>query len=424
VSGFKEFRYGWPVVLASTLGIALGMSPLPFYTIGVFAGPLKAEFGWTIDRIMSGLVVFTLVAFAASPLVGNLSDRLGVRRVALGSMLLFSLAMMSFALNTGSVALYYLLWGVLAFVGAGTLPMTFTRAISNWFNAKRGLALGVALIGTGLSGALTKLYAAWVIAEYGWRAAYLAVGALPLLVAFPVAWFCFRDVDDPRAGARARGLNDMRTATNTQVTVYGLTARQAFLDWRFWLLAAIFVPLSFAVGGPIPNMETILGAKGFSTADAVLLASFLGYSVFVGRLIGGYLLDVFWAPAVACVLLLLPAVSMYLLTTGMLSYSTALLSVVLIGVAAGMEYDLLAYLVSRYFGIRSYATIYGCLYAFFALGAGFGPAVFGWAYEQSGSYNQVLIWSMWAFIGCSFALLFLGRYRDDQLRAMVAPPAG
>ncbi|MEQ8514226.1 MAG: MFS transporter, partial [Chromatocurvus sp.] len=155
MSGFKEFKYGWPVVLASTLGIALGMSPLPFYTIGVFAGPLKAEFGWTIDKIMSGLVVFTLVAMVASPLVGGLSDRYGVRRVALTSMLLFSLAMMAFALNTGSMPLYYLIWGVLALVGAGTLPMTFTRAISNWFNAKRGLALGVALIGTGLSGSLT-----------------------------------------------------------------------------------------------------------------------------------------------------------------------------------------------------------------------------------------------------------------------------
>ena len=87
--------------------------------------------------------------------------------------------------------------------------------------------------------------------------------------------------------------------------------------------------------------------------------------------------------------------------------------------AAGMEYDLLAYLVSRYFGIRAYAGIYGALYAFFALGAGFGPAVFGRAFEATGSYNIALTWSMWAFIFCSLALLLLGPYRDDQLRAMV-----
>ena len=54
-SQFREFRYGWPVVLASTFGISLGMSPLPFYTIGVFAQPLAKEFGWGIDQIMLGL---------------------------------------------------------------------------------------------------------------------------------------------------------------------------------------------------------------------------------------------------------------------------------------------------------------------------------------------------------------------------------
>ncbi len=63
-SQFREFRYGWPVVLASTLGISLGMSPLPFFTIGVFARPLAEEFGWGIDQIMLGLVGGILVGVA------------------------------------------------------------------------------------------------------------------------------------------------------------------------------------------------------------------------------------------------------------------------------------------------------------------------------------------------------------------------
>ncbi|MCY4265593.1 MAG: MFS transporter, partial [Gammaproteobacteria bacterium] len=74
---------------------------------------------------------------------------------------------------------------------------------------------------------------------------------------------------------------------------------------------------------------------------------------------------------------------------------------------------------SKYFGIRSYAGIYGLLYAFFALGAGFGPAVFGRVFESTGSYNLALSSSMWAFIFCSLALLLLGPYRDEKLRAMV-----
>lgn len=419
MSNYREFSIGWPVVLSSMLGIALGMSPLPFYTIGVFAGPLAVEFGWGIDKVLSGLAIFTIAAMIASPIVGNLSDRLGVRRVTLTSIFLFSLAFMAFALNNGSLLLYYTLWVVLAFCGAGTLPMTFTRALSNWFHQKRGLALGLALIGTGVSGALTKIFADYVVAEAGWRAAYVAVGLLPMLIALPACLILFRDVDDPKAAPRAARLHRMHSDNDTAAPVYGLSLRQALGDWRFWLMAVIFVPLSFAIGGPIPNMETLLGAKGFERVDAVFLASCLGYAVFVGRLLGGFLLDHIWAPLVACVLLILPAVSMYLMAQDTLSYSTTLVSVVLLGMAAGMEYDLLAYLVGRYFGIRSYAAIYGALYAFFALGAGFGPAVFGRAFEATGSYNIALNWSMWAFIFCSLALLLLGPYRDEQLRAMV-----
>jgi MFS family permease len=419
MSAYREFAIGWPVVLSSMLGIALGMSPLPFYTIGVFAGPLAQEFGWGIDRVLSGLALFTLTSMAATPFIGSLADRVGARRVALTSIFMFSLAFMAFALNNGSLALYYVLWVLLAVCGAGTLPITFTRAISNWFHAKRGLALGLALIGTGISGALVKLLAAAVMETYGWRAAYVAVGALPMLIALPVGLLFFHDVTDRGASERAASLRQLHTDSNVTAPVYGLTLKQALMDWRFWLMAALFVPLSFAIGGPIPNMETMLGSKGFNTMDAVFLASCLGYAVFFGRLIGGYLLDHIWAPAVACVLLMLPAISMLLLQGDAISYSIALLSIVLLGVAAGMEYDLLAYLVSRYFGIRSYAAIYGCLYAFFGFGAGFGPAVFGRAFETTGSYNIAFYWSMWAFIVCSFGLLFLGPYRDDKLRAMV-----
>jgi len=423
MSSYQEFRYGWPVVLSSALGIALGMSPLPFYTIGVFAGPFMQEFGWSIAQVMSALAVFTMVAMLAAPLVGYVTDRVGVRRVVLTSIVLFSLTMMSFGLNNGSMPLYLGLWGLLAFAGAGTLPITFTRAISRWFHRKRGLALGIALIGTGIAGALAKVYAGFLIQEVGWRLAYVGVGALPLVIAFPVAFLFFRDVDDPKAGKRAEQMIQHHAATGGAV-VYGMSLPQALKDWRFWLLAITFVPLSFAIGGPIPNLETLLQSKEFTVGDSIFLASLIGYSVLVGRLVGGFLLDHFWAPAVACVLLMLPAISMYMMQGGDLSFSTAAIAIVLLGFAAGIEYDLLAFLVSKYFGIRYYAVIYGTLYAFFAAGAGFGPAVYGRMYHATGSYDAILNFSMWAFIFCSLALLLLGRYRDAELLDMVEHPEG
>ena len=121
MSKYIEFRYGWPVVVSSALGIALGMSPLPFYTIGVFAGPLMAEFGWSISQVMSALAVFTVVAMVTSPLVGYLTDRIGVRKVVLTPIVLFSLSLMAFALNNGSITRYLLIWGIMSVCGTGTL---------------------------------------------------------------------------------------------------------------------------------------------------------------------------------------------------------------------------------------------------------------------------------------------------------------
>jgi len=408
---YVEFRYGWPVVFASAIGIGLGMSPLPFYTIGVFVQPLTEEFGWGVDQIMAALPIFTFGALFMSPAIGFITDRFGVRKVVLTSIVAFSLTMMSFSLNNGSFALYLALWCILAVAGAGTLPITWTRAVNSWFFERRGLALGFTLIGTGVFGALAKLYAAYLIGLVGWRMAYIGIGALPLLIAFPIAYFMFRNTDDPRVSDKVKALRDDTPHLDTS-KIGGPTLRAALKDWRFWLLAYSFIPISFAVGGPIPNLERMLGSKGFTTDDAVILASVIGYAVVVGRVLGGYLLDHFWAPAIAAILLSLPAASVLVLASGDLTFFSAACAIFVLGLAAGVEYDLMAYLVSRYFGLLHYAAIYGALYGFFAFGAGFGPWVFGKSFTATGSYDSVLQYSAIAFVAGALPLLLLGRYRE------------
>ena len=188
----------------------------------------------------------------------------------------------------------------------------------------------------------------------------------------------------------------------------------ALKDWRFWLLAYAFVPISFAVGGPIPNMETIMGTKGFSADEAVDLASIIGIAVVVGRVAGGYIIDHFWAPAVAATILSLPAIATFMLAQPEYSFMYGAVAIFILGMAAGVEYDLMAYLVSRYFGLLHYAAIYGALYGFFALGAGIGPAVFGWSFDQTGAYDSILLISSVLFLAGSIPLLLLGKYRDYE----------
>ena len=108
----------------------------------------------------------------------------------------------------------------------------------------------------------------------------------------------------------------------------------------------------------------------------------------------------------------LPALACYLLAADSLSVGSARLAIVLVGIAAGIEYDLMAFLVARYFGMKSYGAIYGAQYGFFAFGAGLAPVVFGKAFDKAGSYDSVLLLAaVMLFLG-ALALLGLGRYRN------------
>jgi predicted MFS family arabinose efflux permease len=407
-TGYAEFKRGWPIVLASMLGVGLGLSPLPFYTIGLLAPQLAAEFGWGMGQIFFGITISTFVVLVAGPLAGWAAGRFGARPVALVSLLLFGLCFMAFALGNGSLTLYYLTWGAAAALGAGTLPITWTRGVNAWFDHRKGLALGLTLMGTGVFGIVSKPLTAWLIASFGWRGAYIGLGLLPLLIALPVAFLLFRNVEgDPQAP--------------TGTVPGGLTLAQALRDWRFWLMAAAFVPISFALGGPIPNMENILKSGGLPREQIVGLTAFIGLSALTGRLLGGWLIDRYWAPAVALVILVLPGISCWLLAHGPLTPGTALVSIILIGFAVGVEYDLMAFFVARYFGMRSYSSIYALLYGCFAFGAGTGPALFGWSFDKTGSYSLVLMLSFGALVLGALAFLLLGPYR--RFASDAAPPA-
>jgi MFS family permease len=403
----SEFRRGWPIVTAAMFGIALGLSPMPFYTMGIFAPILAQEFHWTFAQIFAGITCTTVAVIVASPAVGFAADRFGVRPVALSSVALFGLCFMCFSLSTGSLPLYYATWLIAALLGAGTLPITWTRAVNNGFQSGKGLALGFSLLGTGLFGYVIKPLAAWFIGEFGWRGAYVAIGALPVAIALPIGLAFFRDpgqgVIDPRNRHAASKLQAERTP--------GLTMRETLSEWRFWLIAVCFIALAFAVGGLIPNMENILKLSGFLHGDIVRLASLIGLSVIVGRVLGGWLIDRFWAPAIAAVLLGAPAAACLILAGPALGYRAAMLSICLIGLAAGAEYDLLAFLVARYFGMKSYGGIYGALYSCFALGAGVGPVVFGANFDRTHGYKESLHFAAGLFLVPALLMLLLGRYR-------------
>lgn len=403
---------GWVVVAAAMVGVALGLSPLPFYTIGMFAPELSREFGWSFASLMGSLAVLSIVVMGSSPLAGFAVDRYGARRVAIISMFLFGLTFMSLSLSGGSIWVYYGQWVIMSVVGAGTLSGTWTRVVNGWFDKHRGLALGVASCGTGITGFLIKPFAAYLIQDHGWRVAFVVIGMLPILIGIPIVAWLFREPTE--VAARSSLSEDVPQADTEE----GMTLRDALRSRTFWIMAGAFLLISFALTAPTPNLENILRNHDFAIGTIAKITASFGLAVIVGRVIGGWLLDRIWAPLCALFVLILPACGSWLLSQGSLTETSAMASVIAIGLGAGFEFDLLAYLISRYFGRLHYGSIYGTFYTVIALGGGMGPVVYGYAFDRLGNYVAALTSGAACLVAGALLLLLLGPYpKAGELRA-------
>ena len=404
-TGPGEFTRGWRVLIASLLGTAFGASPLPYNTIGFFIEPLQREFGWTKAEVSFGVTVYGVLGALLAPLFGWLADRYGVRRVALGSLTAFGLVFASFALIPGTLAWYYGLWTLIGLVGIGSTPITWSRAINLWFFRHRGLALGLTLVGTSISAMLLPTLTVQFVTHLGWRESFALLALLPLAVALPVGLAWFRE---PRVEERPA---ELVTAAGGGLVLAGRTLGEALREYRFYALWVSIVLISVAYGGALVHMPSMLGAQGFTPAQAASVMGVFGLSIFAGRIITGLLLDRFWAPLVTLPILCLPAVSCYLLATDhALTPSMAVLAAFLLGFSSGAETDLIAYLAGRYFGMANYGQIYGMLYMAFGMSTAVSATLYGWVRDSTGSYDAMLFAAAIMFVVGALLLLTLGRY--------------
>lgn len=379
-----EFRRGWRILLASSVGIGSGLSGLAFYTFGVFIVPLGEAFEWTRGQVSIASSFLIIGTAITAPIVGGVIDKYGARRVGLWSTLLLSLGYFVLTQLNGNITVFYVTWLLIALVGGGTTPVVWTRAINIWFDKGRGLALGLTLGGSGLSGIFGPIFCTLLIGAYGWQGGYAGIGALILLVALPTLYLFFKDQTPPKASAA----DDAAAATPQ--TLPGLTLHESLRSVPFWIIAGGFFFVSATVAGLIINVVPILIDRGLTAVDAAQIAGTLGIAVVVGRVGIGYLLDRMSGPFLARFLIGLTAGGCVLLALEGTATWVAVIAVMSMGLAAAAEVDLVAYLSSRYFGLKAYGKIYGWQMTTFYAGAAIGPLVVGFAYDYFGGYVQIL----------------------------------
>lgn len=392
-----EFRRGWALLLAATLGSAAGLSSLPFYSLGLFIKPLQDEYGWSRGDVASAFLYTTLVLAVLAPFLGNVIDRLGSRLVALVSIPLLSAVFFIISRFDGPLYQFYLLYALAAVVGAGTTPINYTRAVNGAFDKARGLALGISQAGIAVMAILLPLLLVSVIASSGWRTGYFTL-ALLMLIPWPFVFF----------GLKKREPGEVRKAVMTGAPAAGIQRSDLFRSRVFWTVGLAFAAAAIAVSALVVHMVPLMNDKGLTPEAAAGIASIVGFGVLAGRLLTGYLIDRFFAPYVAAVLFIGTAVGCMVLLYG--PPGTAIFAAALIGISLGAEADLIAYLTAQYFGMARYAFVYGFIYAMFLIGTSLGPTLAGRAYDAAGNYILTIWGVATLLVVAALAILTLPRF--------------
>jgi MFS family permease len=392
-TAWEELRGGYRVVLAALIGASLGVAGITTYTLPFFVDSLHAEFGWSKIAITGAAPCVAIALFFASPWTGRLCDRIGTRRLTCSSIVLFALGLASMSLMRGHIIWLYMSYFFTCVLGAGTLYNISSRAINSWFDRARGLALGLTTCGPGVAVALTPQFLPTVISSYGWRVGYLVLAAAALLALLP-AWFWLSE----------RCVSDRRVE-NPKV---GIPFRDIRVSRRFWQMIIGILLVEIATTGAIIHNLPMLRALGATDRSARDVVSLFGIALIGGRILTGVLLDRLPGALVGAGLFSAPVLGV--IAYAKLGAGGGWIFALALGLAAGAEGDLVAFLVSRYFGLKSYGEANGWIFGVGALGAALGPPLVASIFAVGGDYALVRV--IWAVLCLAAAALFgtLGRY--------------
>jgi MFS family permease len=297
---------------------------------------------------------------------------------------------MSLYFLTASLWHYYAISLFMAVVGSGShTPVPYSKVISRWFDQKRGLALGLVMVGPALGGFILPPLAQALITGVGWRQAYVFLGLLVIGITMPVVGLFLKETPQ-RMGLLPDGETVIHTGTaKPSGQEPGLSCHEAWHTGVFWLMVGAFFLQSVGFHGYLIHLVPLLTDRGVSAQSAALVMSIGAVGGNLGRVGGGYLLDRCFAPYVAACFFCGSALGLFLLWNGAAG-GLAFVAAFLGSLGVGAEFDIIAYMVSRYFGLRAFGEIYGYVFAAFTLGGVIGPPLMGIGFDSTGSYSPVL----------------------------------
>jgi sugar phosphate permease len=382
--------YGWWIVFAAFLNLFFAVGII-YYGFPVFYPSLVDSLGFTRAQLTQGFLLgFIVAGILFGLLAGVLIDRLGPRQVMRIGVWCVGLPLI---LMGGMTRLwqYYLLCIMEVFGYVLTGPIPNQVLISNWFRLKRGRAMGGAYLGLGAGGAVSPILINGLIHAFGWRHTFQIIGALILIVLFPISqWVTRSGPSDmgllPDGIPSTAYLNESATSNGKSA----MDVRRVVRSRNFWLIVGGCTLTIGAIGGVTQHLILFLTAKGYSLSAASRVSSTLLLASLAGRVIVGYFADRYSRKNVMALFYMVLALAIPLLFAAQQSAAVWTFAL-LYGFAMGADYMLIPLVTADCFGLSALGKVLSLTIMGYSLGQWFAPWLAGRIFDALHTYDLAWI---------------------------------
>ena len=403
----EKFFYGWTIVGIGSLGIftsGAGQS----HTFSPFIPVISKDLQISSTSITTAYMIATLFAAFLLPQIGKLVDKFGPRIVLIYTVILLGIGCLIFGAASNFLMLA-VAFGFLRFFGQGTLMLGSANIITQWFDKKRGFALGLMGLGFALSMGIHPPISDFLITNYGWRSAWVIIGLSTWILMLPP--LIFLAIDKPEdVNEKPDGIQKKIVNKNTKI--FGLSLNQALKEKSFYILSFSFFSISTLVTALHFFQVTILN-QYFNLpsreAAALFIPTMITMIIFIP--LAGKILDKFETHNVIGIALLVTTASLISISFSS-NITFAIIYSIIFGINNAFNLSLFGYIWPRYFGRLHVGSIQGTGQMVLVVGASIGAMPFALAIDFG--YDLLLtirLAALYPFLSAFLCFFFL---RESQ----------
>ena len=365
-----------------------------------------ADLGWSRSSyaLLGSLSIVPTLCF---PVAGRLADVIGVKRTALIGIIVLPLGFLAYSLMTGAIWQYVAIQLVVGIFGITTTNTIYSRVAVQYSERARGLALAIVASGPALTGIILTRPVNTLIEAEGWRTTYHAL-ALFVAVSGVITLLLLPPDRRPAAGAHApkrRAREDYPLIFRTPV---------------FWILLLAMFLCNLPQIVAMSQLKMVLMDNGIAARDTWLMLGALPFGVLVGRFVAGLALDRFPTPIVGFLGTGLPSIGLLMMAAHVNSPAMLTFAVLCVGFSVGADGDILAFVVSRKFGLDIYSSVMGLMTMGISFAVSFGAALLSLTLRFSGGFDAFLLICAAGVFAGSLLFLFIGNQRAPEATPQMA----